>query len=219
MATQITVNTETLEVIYADWHEYVGEVHYCKGEAKKQMDIENQQMQMQNQLQQQSLANQQKQQGMVNPAVASIIANGGLSPEAEASLRSTAMNTLPQSYNSLYGNLSNQLVQRGITGGGMAGSGDIARNFGALGSQEAGQQAQLLSQIPLQKEQGLYNAFNTALGVGNQFGQNIGTFGAGASSAGGSATSAANTAQQTGSGLFGSIFGGLLSPVKVSKTF
>lgn len=210
-----TIDMETMQVVECISYSYDGPVDYCKGEAKQQMQIENQQMQLQNSLQQQQLGMQQGQINQVNPTLRAMIANGGLTPQALAALQANTINQLPQQYNQLYGNLSNQLVQRGITGGDNAGSGDIARNFGALGAQEAGQAQQGQFNIANLQQQGLMGALQTSLGVGGQYGQNIGTFGSGANSAGSSATSAAETANQSSFGnIFGSIFGGLTSMVK-----
>lgn len=212
IALKVVVDMETMRVVEHVSISWDGPVDLCKGPSKDEMNTQNAIQQSQLAAQQQQLALQQAQFNMVDPSIQKIIANGGLSPEATAALTSNAMNTLPNTYKDLYGQLSQQLVARGVTGGQNAGGGDIARQFGSLGAQEAGQQSQLLSQIPLMKEQGLYQAFNTALGVGNQFGQNVGTFGAGASNAGQSATSAANAATQASTGFWGSLFGALSTP-------
>jgi len=184
-------------------------VHHKGGNSQQEMTRANQLSDQQNQLMQKQLAMQQNQFNMVNPQLQSIISNGGMDPKIEAAMRSQAMNSLPQQYNNLYGQLNNQLVQRGVTGGGMAGGGDIARQFGALGSAEAGQQAGMLSNIQLQKQQGLYQAMGEALGIGGMQGQNVGTFNSGSVNALGQGVNAANNADQASTGFWGSMFGAL----------
>jgi hypothetical protein len=224
VATKIIVDMETLQVVCKESYVYKGPWDQCKGgqskeaaaAATQQQGVANQLSQQQLDMMRQQLGMQQSQLGKVNAAIDPILANGGLHPDTEAALRSIAMNTLPQTYNNLYGALNNQLVQRGITGGSNAGSGDIARGFGYIGSQEAGQQANLLSQIPLQKEQGLYQALNAGLGVGNAYGNNTALFNQGGLGALGAANqalgvrqNAANAADQASTGFWGSLVGGL----------
>ena len=203
----------------------------CKGgNSQNEMNQSNQQLNMQNTLAQQQLAQQgqffkqlQGQINMVNPDIQKILANGGMLPQQQSAMTSLAINQLPQQYNSLLGQINNQLVQRGVTGGFNAGSGDIARQFGSLGAQEAGQELNSLEGIQLAKGQGLYNAMNTALGVGGMYGQaagqtgaNVGTFNSGASSSLGSGVTAANNTDQASTGFWGSLMGALTSPFSVS---
>lgn len=227
----VTIDIETGIPLYRDRYWYEGSVEMCKGgQSKAAAAAAQQQANQNNAISQQQLDQMRQQLGMqqgqlskVNASIDPIIANGGLSPEAEASMRSIALNTLPQQYNNLYGVLNNSLVQRGITGGGNAGSGDIARGFGAIGAQEAGQQANLLSQIPLAKEQGLYQALQTALGVGGSYGANTSLFNQGglaglgaANQALGIRQNAANAADQASTGFWGSVIGGglgLINPL------
>jgi hypothetical protein len=206
----------------------------CKGgNSQTEMTQSNQQLNLQNSLAQQQLQQQNQmlsmakgQIGMVNPSLQAIIANGGMLPQQEAAMRSLAINQLPQQYNSLVGQINNQLVQRGVTGGFNAGSGDIARQFGSLGAQEAGQELQSLEGIQLAKGQGLFNAMNTALGtagaygsLGAQSGANVGTFNSGASSSLGSGVTSAGNADQNQTGFWGGLFGALTSPFSISKSF
>jgi hypothetical protein len=186
------------------------------GPSQTAMNTETQQQTLQNQLAQQQLQMQQNQISMVNPTLQSIISGGGFLPGVQSALTSQALNSLPQQYNNLYGQLSNQLVQRGVIGGQNAGGGQVAAQFGSLGAQEAGQQAQLLSQIPIQGQQNVMGALNTALGVSGQYGQNVGAFNQGASSAGSSAVTAANAATQAQTGFWGSLFGALTSPFNIT---
>ncbi len=217
-AHAIVVDSETLQVISADWHDYDGPVALAKGNpSTQQLAIENTQMQNQNQLQQQQLSMQQGQLAQVNPALQAMIANGGLTPQALAALRANTINALPAQYNNLYGQIGQQLTARGVTGGQNAGGGDIARQFGSLGAQEAGQSQQGQFNIAQLQQQGLLGAMGTSLGIGQQYGQNVATAGQGANSAGSSATSAANQATQSQGAFWGSLFGALSSPFSVSK--
>lgn len=215
-AHEIILNSETLEVISADWHEYEGPVWFCKGPSKDEMNLQNQIQQGQLNLQQQQLALQQGQFNMVNPTLQSMIQNGGLTPQALSALQANTINALPAQFNNLYGQLGQELTARGVTGGQMAGGGDIARQFGSLGAQEAGLAQQGQFNIAQLQQQGLLGAMGTALGIGGQYGGNVGTFGQGASSAGSSATSAANAATQASTGLWGSLFGALSAPFSFS---
>ena len=209
VATKVVVNSETLEVISADWHEYDGVVHLCKGPSKDEMKFQNAIEAGQLNLQQQQLALQQGQFNQVNPTLQAMIQNGGLTPQALAALQAQTINALPNQFNQLYGQVGQELTARGVTGGQMAGGGDIARQFGSLGAQEAGLAQQGQFNIAQLQQQGLLGALGTSLGIGQQYGGNVGTFGSGASAAGGSATSAANAATQATTGLWGSLFGAL----------
>lgn len=195
---KIVWDSETLEVIERVIVSYDGPWELCKGDASKAEQaradkISDTQLQI-----------MQKQLGMVDPVLQQIIANGGMMPGTQAALTSIAMNSLPAEYQNLTGQLSNQLVQRGVTGGGMAGGGDIARQFGALGSAEAGQQAGLLSNIQLAKEGGLERALGMGLGLTGMFNQ-------GGLQALGTGQQAAGQADAASSAFWGSLFGGLSS--------
>ena len=211
------LDIETSTWIYRE--HLTGPMVLCKGGNSQQaMATDTQQQALQNQLAQQQLELQQQQIGGYNNFLQQLTAGQGFLPGVQSALTSQALNSLPQQYNNLFGQINNQLVQRGITGGANAGSGDIARNFGALGAQEAGQQAQLLSQIPILGQQNLMQANQTALGIGSMYGQNVNSFNTGASSAGGQATSAAQAADQSQTGFWGSLFGALTSPFSITKS-
>jgi len=160
------------------------------------------QAQIDNSVSQAQLGMQQQAFGATFPTVQSIIANGGLTPEAQSALTAQSINSLPQTYNNLYGQLSQQLVARGVTGGQNAGGGDIARTFGSLGAQEAGQAQQDVFNIAGLKQQGL----NAALGIGTT---QMGQAGSAGTQALGSATTAAGNADQASTGFWGSLFGAL----------
>lgn len=166
------------------------------------------QMQISNQISQQQLNMQQQLFGEVNPTIKNIIAGGGMLPGQESALRAQTINQLPAQYNQLYGNISQQLTARGLTGGQYgAGGGDVARTFGALGSAEAGQAQQGEFNIANMKMQGL----NSALGLGSG---SMAAFGNQGVQANSTAASAANAADQASTGFWGSLFGALGAGMK-----
>lgn len=124
-------------------------------------------------------------------------------------MRSNALNQIGAGEQQAIGSINQNLVARGITGGQNAGSGDIARNYGALQQGLLGQTAQSLNDIQLAKGQGLNNALNTALGVGGLYGNQALGFGSQGVSALGSGVQAANNADQATTGFWGSLVGGL----------
>lgn len=156
------------------------------------------------------LAMQQKQLSDVNAVADPMIARGGMSAEQEAALNSILMNSLPQQFNNVQGQINNNLVARGITGGQQgAGSGDVARQFGSLGAMEAGLQQQGMSNIQLQKAAQLQGLLGLKMGVGSQYGNNVGTFNSGGSSSLNAGVTAANNADQAQTSWMGPVFGAL----------
>lgn len=168
-------------------------VHH-KGESKQQMDIANQ-------VSQQQLALQQQYLNQYNSYVQQLLQGGGYLPGVKQALTSQAIQSVPQQYNQIAQQLMTNLGSRGATGGGsQPGSGLLGQGLGALYSSEEQNKSNLLNQITAQGQQnvaagemGLLNAAGTTAGVG--------------SSALGSATSAANQANQQ-SGILGTIIGG-----------
>ena len=144
---------------------------------------------------------QQQLQG-VNNILDPLISAGGMTPQQQQSMTAIALNDIPQQFQGVQGNINNQLVARGITGGQMGGSGDIARNFGQLGAMEAGLQQNALSNIQLQKQQQLMNALSIKGGL-------TGMFNSGGLSALGSGVTAANNADQASTSWMGPVFGAL----------
>lgn len=160
------------------------------------------------QVQQQQLAMQQGQLAGVNAALDPMIQAGGMSPQQQAALQSVFLNQLPSQFNNAVGQINESLAARGISGGQYgSGSGDIARDFGSLGAQEASMQAQGLNNIQLAKQQQLMQELGLKLGVAGQFGTNIGTFGSEGVGALGIGQQAANAADQAQTSIWGPILG------------
>lgn len=170
------------------------------------------QMNISNQIAQQQLGMQQNVMNTVLPTIKNIIAGGGMLPGQEQTMNAIALNTLPQQYQNLYGQLGQELVARGVTGGNNAGGGQIASQFGSLGAQEASTATQALEGVQMAKMSGLQNA----LGMGGGFGMQYGTQGTTANS---TAQQAAGQADQASTGFWGSLFGALASPFSISKSF
>lgn len=192
-------------------YDYAGPVELAKGDASKaeQASADAQRAQ-QNALMQKNLEMQQNQINMVNPTLQSIIGNRGLLPEQEAALRATYMNQLPNTLRQGMGAINQNLVARGLTGGQTgAGGGGVAGDFGQLTAMLGTLQQQGETGTQLTKMQGLNNAMNTALGIGGMYGQNIGTFNQGASSALNSGVTAANNVDQAATSWMGPVFGAL----------
>lgn len=182
----------------------------CKGgNSKSEMNQANQLSQQQLNLQNQQLQMQNQMMGTVNPQLNAIIQNGGMLPAQQAAMTSQALNGLGSQYQNLYGQLSQTLAARGITGGQNAGAGALAQSFGSLGAQEAGQQSQLLNQIQLAKGQNLMGALGMGMGEGQMYGNQALGFGNQGVSSLGIGQQAANAADQATTGFWGSLVGGL----------
>lgn len=193
-------------------HDFLGmTVHAChKGSnSQSQMNLADQLEAQRNQLLQSQLQMQQQQLAIANPVLQRIIQAGGMLPEQEAAMRSQAIQGLGQQYQSLQGQLGQQLAARGITGGTNAGAGAVASGFGQLGALEAGQESSLLNQIQLAKGQGLQQALGTTLGEAGMFGQQALGFGQQGVGALGIGQQAGQAADQASTGFWGSLFGGL----------
>jgi hypothetical protein len=90
----------------------------------------------------------------------------GIAGQEKAALTAQAINSLPQQYQNLLGQMNNQLAQRGITGGQFAGGGQIAQGYGQLGQALGNQQANLLTNVQMQ------DAANRS-GIAQLYGQNM----------------------------------------------
>lgn len=195
--------------------------HHKGGNSQAEMRNADQVEAQRNQLMQQQLQLQQRQLAMVNPSLQAILQNGGMLPAQEAAMRSAAFNEIGAGENQAIGAINQSLVARGITGGGMAGSGDIARNFGALQQGLLGQEAGALQNIQLAKGQNLMNAIGIGLGEGSMFGQQAMGFGGQGIGALNAGVNAANNADQASTGFWGSMIGGLagLGGAAITKCF
>ena len=184
-------------------------VHHKGGNSQQEMKNANQLSQQQLDIMKQQLSMQQNQLGMVNPSLNAIIQNGGMLPAQQSAMTSLAMNSLPQTYNNAIGAINQDLVQRGIAGGGMAGGGGAARDFGQLFSQMGNQQQNMLSNIQLAKGSGLMNALGVGLGEGQMFGNQALGFGQQGTNALGIGQQAAGQADQASTNFWGSVIGAL----------
>lgn len=210
VSSRVVIDIASNQVIERSSYLYDGPWELAKGDnSKAEMQRANTISDQQMQLMKQQLGMQQSQLNMVNPSLQAIIENKGMLPEQEAAMRTQAMQGLGGQYKNLQGQLSQQLAARGVTGGGMAGGGDIARSFGSLGAMEAGQQSDLLNQIQLAKGQGLMGALQTGLGEASMFGNQSLGFGSQGVGALGSGVTAANNADQASTAFWGSLVGGL----------
>lgn len=197
-------------VTECDWYEYTGDIAECKGGASKQEQAAaDQQRNQENQLMQQQLNMQMGQLNSVNSVLDPMIANGGLAPGVQNAMTSLVMNQLPQTYRQGVGAINNALAARGISGGQAAGSGDIGRDFGAMASALGNQQQQGLSNIQLAKQGALMNDLGLKMGIGSQFGANVGGFNQGALGALGQGVTAAHNVDQAQTSWMGPLFGAL----------
>ena len=156
-----------------------------------------------NQISQQQIGMETTAFNETNPAIKNIIAGGGMLPQQEAALRAQTINQLPQQFNQLYGNLSQQLTARGLTGGQFgAGGGGVAAGYGSLGAAEAGIAQQGEFNIAGMKMQGL----ESALGLGNQ---QLGATAQAGTTANSTAQAAGKAADEASTGFWGSLFGAL----------
>jgi len=209
-STRVVIDIDTLEILERDWIAWDGPWDECKGgNTKSETARANQITSQELGNQTTALGQQQQATNMVNPSLQSIIQNQGMLPQLQAAMTSQAMNSLPQQYQQLYGNLSNTLTARGITGGQNAGAGALAQSFGMLGAQEAGQQSQLLNQIQLAKGQNLNNALGMAMGEGQMYGNQALGFGNTAANTLGTGMQGSIAQDQMQTALMGSLIGGL----------
>jgi hypothetical protein len=167
-------------------------VHH-KGQSQSQMNTNNAQAQQQFAQQQQYLQNYSNYANQ-------LMQNGGYMPGVKSALNSEAIQSVPQQYNQIAQQLQTNAASRGIAGGGAnPGSGLATSGQGALYSAEEQQKSNLLNNITAQGQQNIAGAesgiLNAGLGTG-QTGANVL----------GSATSAANAANQPG--ILGTIIGG-----------
>ncbi len=208
--TKVVRDIETWELLESEFFEYSGPIELCKGGASKAEQSNADAMRAaQTGLMQQALGAQNMQLGAVNKVLDPMIANGGLAPGVESAMNSQVMNNIPAQFRGVQGNINNNLVARGITGGQMgAGGGAVARQFGQLGAMQAAMQQQGLTDVQLQKQNALMGDLGLKMGVGGQYGGQVGGFNQGSLGALGQGVTAANNADQASTGLWGSLIGG-----------
>ncbi len=203
---------ETWELL--EWEgdlSYSGPIEYVKGShSSAEQAAADAQRTQENANAQRQLEMQQRQIDMVNPTLQKIIQAGGMLPEQQSALISQLMNGIAQQQGNVVGQINQSLASRGISGGDMAGSGDIARDFGGLGAAMSGLQQQGSLGIQQMKMSGLEQAMNTALGIGGMYGQNFGSFNQGAGNALNAGVQAGYNADQASTSLLGPLLGGAL---------
>jgi hypothetical protein len=192
--SKTVIDIETMAIVEDSYTTWDGTWELCKGEAAKQQAINND-------LAAKQFAQQQQYLAAYNDYVQKLIAGGGYLPGVKQALTSEAINSVPQQYNQIAQQLMTNAGSRGISGGGsQPGSGLSTSGLGALYSAEEQQKSNLLNNITAGGQQNITAAeggvLNAGLGTGNTGANLIG-----------SATSAANTANQS-SGLLGTILGG-----------
>lgn len=166
-----------------------------KGDAKKQMDINNK-------IAADQLAKQAQYLQAYQDFTKKLLAGGGYLPGVKEALTSTGINQIPQAYAGIAKNLQTAALARGLSGGGaLPGGGGYLAGYGNLLSQEEQAKANVLNNITAG---GQANINNAEMGNLNAAGITSGV----SSNALGNATSAANASTQASSGLLGSIIGG-----------
>lgn len=173
---------------------YDGPWELCKGEAKAQMKVNND-------LATKQLAQQQDFLNRYKDYVSKVIAGGGYLPGVKEAAVSNATTSVPLNYEQIRRQLATRTLRTGGAGGGtLPGGGTATGEYGDLLSKEAMAKAGLLNDITIKGQDNINTAeggvLNAAAGTGST-----------GSSIVGSATSAANTANQQ-SGLLGTIIGG-----------
>ncbi len=170
------------------------------------------QLQTQNQLQQQQQAQQNALLTQNKTAFSPYLTgNMGFTPQQLAALNSQALDQNALRFNQATQGANAQLAARGEGLGNTPGSGVAATGYGNLQAAKAGDLADSLRTVTLNNaQQGLANQFNAgALLSGNAqtYGQNVGTYGTGASNALGQLTHAQGNTWQS---QFGKAFGSAL---------
>ena len=144
------------------------------------------QLNTQNQLQQQQQASQNQLLQQNNTALSPYLTgNQGFTPQQMAALNSQALDQNALQFNGATQQANAQLAARGEGLGNTPGSGVQATGYGNLQAAKAGDLADALRTVTLNNaQQGLANKFNAASvlsGNAQTYGQNVGTYGSGAS--------------------------------------
>ena len=180
------------------------------------------QLNSQNQLQQQAQNSQNQLLQQNNTALSPYLTgNQGFTPQQMAALNSQALDQNALQYNGATQQTNSQLAARGEGLGNTPGSGVAATGYGNLQAAKAGDLADSLRTVSLNNaQQGLANKFNAASvlsGNAQTYGQNVGTYGAGANNAMNNLTQAQGNTWQSqfgkalGAGLGTAGAGGLTS--------
>lgn len=221
-------------VIEWEGFDYFGSVDLLKGGASKtEQQAADQQRTQENQLTKQQLDLQMKQLGMqqnqlnsvnaaVDPTIQQILGGNtpGVLQPLQSALTASYMNQLPNTYRNAIGNINQNLVARGLSGGQNAGGGGIGQDFGYMTAmlgqeQQAGaiNTAETMSQANLGL---LQNDLGLKLGVANQFGgmagqygANVGGFNQGALGALGQGVQAARNVDEAQTSWMGPVFGAI----------
>lgn len=182
-------------------------VHYKNDELKAANAAAAQAQQQQAQVAQQQLAQQQAQLQKYNDFVTQLTANGGYSPGVAQALNSQAINQVPQQFAQSAQNLKTALMTRGGGGGDQPTGGEFMRQFGGLESAQNALKANLLQNVTIGGQNNISNAMQGTLGIGAQYGQNVGSFNYGSNQALGTQASSANNISKAQNGLLGSLIG------------
>jgi hypothetical protein len=172
-----------------------------QGQLNSQNALQSQQQNAQNALLQQN-------QAALSPY---LTGNQGFTPQQTAALNSQALDQNALQYNGATQQTNAELAARGEGLGNTPGSGVQATGYGNLQAAKAGDLANSLRTVTLDNaQQGLANKFNAASvlsGNAQTYGQNVGTYGSGASNALGQLTTAQGN---TFGSQFGKALGGAL---------
>lgn len=207
----MTDDPERYIELLRDDYWYYGPIALGKGgNSQAEMQNADQQRAMEDRLAQQQLNLQKQQLSAVNAVVDPAIQAGGFFPGQEAAMTSLLTNNLANQYRNAVANTNQSLVARGLSGGQIgAGGGGVAGSFGLMNAMLGNQQQQGLSQIQLDKANQLQGLLGLKLGIGSQYGGNIGTFNSGATGALNAGVTAANNADQAQTSWLGPTLGAL----------
>lgn len=201
ITTRIVVDMASGRVLEHRFYDHSGPVDLCKGD-----DVAKQQLDTQNRLQQQQLNLQMIQLNRINDAVGKYLTGGvGYGDKALSLMKTQFLNNQANQFQQAGRSVRQALNARGAGEGPVGG--DYVRGLSSLMGMASDSTSQGLNQISLADEQQkLTNQFNAASvtsGNAAQLGNNVSTFGGGASNALDSYVKAAN------SGWMNSLMGGL----------
>src|SRR5512146_222669 len=165
--TKVVIDMASGDVLGSESFEYHGPVAECK-----RNDVKGQATQQMQAYQNAALQNLGLQRGMLSPLTGTLqglVTNPqGFGQDALAAMRTQAINNTAAQFNPMIQQLKTSLASRGLVGGASPTSGIAGRDFGQLYAQEAGTQAQNLSNINIQNAlQAQQNRWNAAGSLGN----------------------------------------------------